>query len=117
MNTQRLRSLLRLTFGNRASQLYLALVTAAAIVSELMGTVTLSPFSGLLLIIAAFPALFVFLMANGLVSGWDAEPNGLFWLAWTLSVLVQAFFIGYLASRASRRARPARRPGPAPRWH
>ncbi|MEN2423352.1 hypothetical protein AABB02_35245 [Streptomyces rimosus] len=114
MNTQRLRSLLRLTFGNRASQLYLALVTAAAIATELLLDITLSPFSGLWVIIAAFPTFLVYVVADGAI--WAEGPDWLFWLVWTLSVLFQAFLLGCLASRASRPARPSEWRGPAPRW-
>ncbi|MFI0908766.1 SCO4225 family membrane protein [Streptomyces sioyaensis] len=95
MNSRRLKSIARLTFGNRASQIYLALVAAAAV--EFLVDHGTYPFAGILLLFVSMPTIFVFMGVEGL-SGLEV-PYGSTHAYVVASILIQSLLIGALASR------------------
>ncbi|MFF1422397.1 SCO4225 family membrane protein [Streptomyces sp. NPDC058280] len=97
MNALRLTALARLTFGNRASQIYLGLVAA---VTVFVAADTLfvhhedASFAGVWLFFLAAPAIFAFFMGGGLLGDAVAESAGFLYPALVLSVLLQSAALG-----------------------
>ncbi|MER6101650.1 hypothetical protein ABT115_04705 [Streptomyces sp. NPDC001832] len=98
INHQHLRALMRLTFGNFASLIYLGLVLAAAVfvtVDTLFVAHEDASFAGVWLFFLAAPTVFVFFIGSSL---WGAEAAGPAWsvyLALAMSVLLQSFALGW----------------------
>lgn len=95
MNSGRLTGLARLTFGNRASQVYLGLV-AAVTVFVVVDTrfVQDASFAGVWLFFVAAPTIFAFFLGGGLLGTAVVESAGFVYSALLLSVLIQAAAIG-----------------------
>nr|WP_307129066.1 hypothetical protein [Streptomyces sp. B1I3] len=116
MNNARLRKSARLTFGNAASRVYLALVAAAAVfvaVDTLFVAHDDASFAGVWLFFLAAPTVFVFLV-GGSVAGADAGgPAWFLYLGLVVSVLVQACALGWFSQllRGTGRGRSARPQG------
>ncbi|MFC9647057.1 MULTISPECIES: SCO4225 family membrane protein [unclassified Streptomyces] len=97
MNSGRLTGLARLTFGNRASQVYLGLVAAATVfvaVDTLLVQHQDASFAGVWLFFLAAPTIFAFFVGGGLLGDAVAESAGFLYPALVLSVLIQAAAIG-----------------------
>jgi hypothetical protein len=107
MNSRRLCSLVRLTVGNRVSQIYLALVAAVAVVTTVLMFVSQEALVMLWLGFLSLPTFAVLSLPNDLF--WDAtEPAWLLLIGLVASFLIQAFLLGCLA-RAVHRPGLARR--------
>lgn len=113
---QRLRTLVRLTFGNAASLIYLGIVAATAVfvtVDTLFVAHEDASFAGVWLFFLAAPTVFVFFV-GGSLWGEAGGPAWFFYLALVLSVLVQSFALGWfvrLMRGATGRTRSARPQG------
>ncbi|MGZ2357190.1 hypothetical protein LRE75_10960 [Streptomyces sp. 372A] len=109
------RALVRLTFGNAASLLYLGAVVAAAV---LVAADTLfiahedASFAGVWLFLLAAPAVFVFLLGSSAAGAESFGPAWFMYLALTVSVLVQSLALGWFVqlvrggARRNRTIRP-----------
>ncbi|MGC5345504.1 SCO4225 family membrane protein [Streptomyces sp. DT171] len=95
---RRLRTLVRLTFANPASMIYLGIVLATA------GFVTVdtlfvhhedASFAGVWLFFLAAPTVFVFLVGSSLGGAESGGPTWFLLLGLTVSVLVQSLAIGW----------------------
>ncbi|WP_411139223.1 SCO4225 family membrane protein [Streptomyces sp. C10] len=98
MNSGRLRSMARVTFGNRVSQAYLALIAVATVFLLLGGSVD-DP-AGFWVLLVAMPTILVMLLAEAVFSDFGSTPS---WIACTsavASVLIQSWFIGTIVSLA-----------------
>nr|WSZ94566.1 hypothetical protein OH820_01935 [Streptomyces sp. NBC_00857] len=99
MSPERLtgHALARLAFGNRASQVYLGLVAATAM---LVAADTLfvqhedASFAGVWLFFLAAPSIFAFFMGGGLLGDAVAGSAPFLYLALVLSVLIQSTALG-----------------------
>lgn len=98
MNSGRLRSIARVTFGNRVSQTYLALV-AVATIFLLLGGSTDSP-AGLPVLVVAMPTILIMLLAEALFSDFGSTPSWIACASAVASVLIQSWFIGTIVSLA-----------------
>ncbi|MEV7867507.1 hypothetical protein AB0P17_15705 [Streptomyces sp. NPDC088124] len=97
MVSGRLTGLARLAYGNRASQVYLALVAAAALfvtVDTLFVHHDDASFAGTWLFFLAAPTVFVFLIGGGMIGEGLAASSGFLYPALVLSVLIQSIAIG-----------------------
>ncbi|MFI5757185.1 SCO4225 family membrane protein [Streptomyces sp. NPDC051569] len=97
MNSRPLTGLARLTFGNRASQVYLGLVAAVAVfvaVDTLFVAHDDASFAGVWLFLLAAPTIFVFVLGGGLFGEALADSAGFLYPALVLSVLIQAAALG-----------------------
>lgn len=98
MTNQRLRGVVRLTFGNAASLIYLGVVAATVVfvtVDTLFVAHDDASFAGIWLFLLAAPTVFAFLAGSSM---WGAEAVGPDWymyLALVVSVLVQSFALGW----------------------
>ncbi|MEU8709231.1 hypothetical protein [Streptomyces sp. NPDC048565] len=110
---RQLRTAARLTFGNTASRIYLGLVLAAVVfvaVDMLFVTHEDASFSGVWVFFLAAPTVFVFLMGSSMAGADSGGPAWFIYLALLVSVLVQAFALGWfsqLVRGPSRRGRSA----------
>ena len=98
MNKQHLRTLARLTFGNAASLIYLGVVLATAVfvaVDTLLVPHEDASFAGVWLFLLAAPTVFVFFVGSELWGADAAGPAWFIYLALVVSVLVQAFALGW----------------------
>jgi hypothetical protein len=89
--------LLRLTFRNPASLVYLALVTVATLfvtVDMLFVTHDDASLAGVWLFLLAAPTVFVFLIGGELLASGVAESAGYLYPALVLSVLIQSYALG-----------------------
>ncbi|WP_406002279.1 SCO4225 family membrane protein [Streptomyces sp. NBC_00829] len=97
MNVQRLGATARLAFGNRASQVYLALV-AVATVYVTVDTVFVhhedASLAGVWLFLLASPTMFGFLMAARLFGDAVAGSAWFLYPALVASVLIQSLALG-----------------------
>lgn len=112
INNQRLRALMRLTFGNFASLIYLGLILAAAVfvtVNTLLVAHEDASFAGVWLFLLAAPTVFVFFIGSALWGAEDAGPAWFVYLALAMSVLLQSFALGWFVRlmRAGGRNRTA----------
>ncbi|WP_046506556.1 SCO4225 family membrane protein [Streptomyces odonnellii] len=92
-----LTTLVRLTFGNRASQAYLALVAATAVfvaVDTLLVHHQDASFAGVWLFFLAAPTVFVFFIGGELLGTTVADSAAFVYPALVLSVLIQAAALG-----------------------
>ncbi|HET6856338.1 MAG TPA: hypothetical protein VFH94_04485 [Streptomyces sp.] len=106
----RLHDLARLTFGNRASQVYLGLVAAIAVfvaVDTLFVTHEDASLAGVWLFTVAAPTAFVFLIAGTVVEPGVIESTSFMILTIALSVLIQSLALGLFARLLRGAARPA----------
>ncbi|MGQ4484985.1 SCO4225 family membrane protein [Streptomyces sp. SAS_281] len=107
------RALVRLTFGNAASLLYLGAVVAAAV---LVAADTLfiahedASFAGVWLFLLAAPAVFVFLLGSSAAGAESFGPAWFMYLALTVSVLVQSLALGWFVQLVRGGARRKIRP-------
>ncbi|MFF3342688.1 SCO4225 family membrane protein [Streptomyces flavidovirens] len=111
MTARRLRDIAHLTFRNPASLVYLALVAAAAVfvtVDTLFVTHEDASFAGLWLILLSAPTIFAFFIGGDLFGEGVTESAWFLYAALPLSVLIQAFALGWFV-RLLRGASP----GPA----
>ncbi|WNI26291.1 SCO4225 family membrane protein [Streptomyces sp. ITFR-16] len=117
MNHQHLRTLVRLTFGNAASLIYLGVVAATAVfvtVDTLFVAHEDASFAGVWLFFLAAPTVFLFFVGGSL---WGAESGGpawFFYLALVVSVLLQSLALGWfvrLVRGTTGRGRTARPQG------
>ncbi|WP_149180480.1 SCO4225 family membrane protein [Streptomyces sp. TRM49041] len=98
MNSQRLHSIARLTFGNRASQIYLALAAAAAVLWLLLGVAEpTDPFAGFWMFVVTLPTSLALAGAGSLF--FDAMPSWFLYTSVVASVLIQSLCLGALVSR------------------
>ncbi|MFJ1598892.1 SCO4225 family membrane protein [Streptomyces sp. NPDC088261] len=110
MNAGRLTGLARLTFGNRASQVYLGLVAA---VTVFVAADTLfvphqdASFAGVWLFFLAAPTVFVFFMDGGVFGDGVAGSAAFAYAALILSVLIQSAALGAFVRLLRDRPRPA----------
>ncbi|MEU2679327.1 hypothetical protein ABZ638_20825 [Streptomyces sp. NPDC007107] len=106
-DNQRLRTAARLTFGNTASRIYLGLVLAVAVfvaVDTLFVSHEDASFAGVWLFFLAAPTVFVFLLGSSMTGADSGGPAWFTYLALVVSVLVQAWALGWFS-------RLLRRPG------
>ncbi|AJT69949.1 hypothetical protein T261_8356 [Streptomyces lydicus] len=87
-----------MTFGNRVSQTYLALV-AVATIFLLLGGSTDSP-AGLPVLVVAMPTILIMLLAEALFSDFGSTPSWIACASAVASVLIQSWFIGTIVSLA-----------------
>ncbi|MFJ4923233.1 SCO4225 family membrane protein [Streptomyces sp. NPDC088725] len=110
MITARLTALARLTFGNRASQIYLGLVVAAAV---LVAVDTLfvhhedASFAGVWLFFLAAPTVFLFFAGGGLLGDAIAGSSAYLYIGLVLSVLIQSAALGAFVRLLRGGGRPA----------
>ncbi|MEU4495896.1 hypothetical protein AB0F96_21165 [Streptomyces sp. NPDC023998] len=97
MNSERLGTLKRLTFGNRASQVYLALVAVATLYVTI-DTVFVhhedASFAGIWLFLLASPVMFAFLMLGELFGDAVSGSAPYLYTALVVSVLIQSLALG-----------------------
>lgn len=108
MNKQQLRAAMRLTFGNPASLIYLGLVLAAAVfvtVDTLFVAHEDASFAGVWLLFLAAPTVFLFLMGSSVAGGDAGGPAWFMVVALIVSVLVQAFALGWFTRLVRRGGR------------
>jgi len=111
---QWLRTAARFTFGNTASRIYLGLVLAVAAfvaVDILFVPHEDASFAGVWLFFMAAPTVFAFLLGSSLASPDAGVPAWFVHLALVLSVLVQAWALGWFSQllrgpRTGRSAHP-----------
>lgn len=113
---QQLRTAARLTFGNTASRIYLGLVLAVALfvaVDTLFVSHDDASFAGVWLFFLTAPTVFVFLLGSSMTGADAGGPIWFVYLALIVSVLVQAFALGWFSRllRGSHRGRSARPQG------
>ncbi|MFD3610850.1 SCO4225 family membrane protein [Streptomyces atroolivaceus] len=111
-NNPQLRTLIRLTFGNTASRIYLGLVLAAAVfvaVDTLFVSHDDASFAGVWLFFLAAPTVFLFLLGGAMTGADTAGPAWFVYLSLVVSVLVQACALGWFSRlvRGPRRGRSA----------
>lgn len=97
MTSRHTANLVRLTFTNRASLTYLAVVAAAAVfvaVDTLFVHREDASFAGVWLFLLAAPTVFVFLMAGSLFGDALAGSAWFLYPALLLSVLLQSLVLG-----------------------
>ncbi|MEK8142118.1 hypothetical protein NKH18_04530 [Streptomyces sp. M10(2022)] len=100
MNTRQLGASIRMAFGNPASLIYLGLVLAATVfvaVDTLFVTHEDASFAGVWLFFLAAPTVFVFLIGSSLAGADVGGPAWFVYLALAVSVLAQAFTLGWFA--------------------
>lgn len=108
----RLTALARLTFGNRASQVYLAVVAVVAVyvlVDTLLVQHDDASFAGVWLFLLAAPTIFALMAAASLFGDSLMESAAFLYPALVVSVLIQALAIGLfvrLLTGGTRAARP-----------
>jgi hypothetical protein len=114
MNKQRLRTSIRLTFGNPVSLGYLALVLAATVfvaVDTLFVAHEDASFAGVWLFFLAAPTVFAFFVGSSLAGSDGLGPAWFVYLALVVSVVVQAFVLGWFTRLVRRGGRgPAAHP-------
>ncbi|MFF3751778.1 SCO4225 family membrane protein [Streptomyces sp. NPDC002018] len=107
-----LTTLARLTFGNRASQIYLGLVavtTAFVTIDTLFVDHQDASFAGVWLFFLAAPTIFVFFIGGELLGGTFADSAAFVYPALVLSVLIQAAALGgFVRLFRDRPGRPSR---------
>jgi hypothetical protein len=99
----------KLTFGNRASQVYLGLVGAATVfvaVDTLLVQHEDASFAGVWLFFLAAPTVFAFLMGGGVLGDAVAESAPFVYSALVLSVLIQSAALGAFVRLLRDRPRP-----------
>ncbi|MEU3183778.1 hypothetical protein ABZ707_06110 [Streptomyces sp. NPDC006923] len=97
MISERLTGLARLTFGNRASQVYLGVVAAVAVfvaIDTLLVRHDDASFAGVWLFFVAAPTVFGFFVGGGLFSESVLDSGPFLGTALVLSVLIQAAALG-----------------------
>ncbi|MET8710864.1 SCO4225 family membrane protein [Streptomyces californicus] len=107
-----LNTVVRLTFRNRASQIYLGLVVAAALfvaVDTLFVTHEDASFAGVWLFLLAAPAVVLFFVGGSLAGAGAGGPTWYLVLALVVSVLIQSLALGWFV----RLVRHAGSPGTA----
>ncbi|MEU0375098.1 hypothetical protein ABZ070_33930 [Streptomyces sp. NPDC006283] len=108
----RLTTLVRLAFGNRAAQGYLALVAVAAVyvaVDTLFVHHEDASFAGIWLFLLTAPTIFGFMAVGTLIGDTVTESAAFLYPALVLSVLIQAMALGLfvrLLTGGQRAARP-----------
>ncbi|MER8000808.1 hypothetical protein [Streptomyces sp. NPDC095613] len=110
MKSERLTGLARLTFGNRASQVYLGLVVAVAVwvgIDTLFVAHEDASLAGVWLGFLAAPTFFAFYLGGDLLGEAVAESSPFFYSALVLSVLIQAAAIGAFVRLLRHRPRTA----------
>ncbi|MEW1720476.1 hypothetical protein [Streptomyces sp. NPDC093109] len=111
MISGRLATLARLTFGNRASQVYLGLVlmTAALLAYDLaLAHHADATLSGMPLLLLAAPTVFGFLAAGGMFGDAVTESAAFLYPVLVLSVLIQSAALGALVRLPRRSGRTTR---------
>ncbi|AXG76525.1 SCO4225 family membrane protein [Streptomyces paludis] len=111
MISGRLSTLARLTFGNRASQVYLGLVLMTAAFLSYDLAFTHHPdatFAGVPLLLLAVPTVLGFLAAGGVFGDAVTESAAFLYPALVLSVLIQSAALGALVRLLRRPGQPAR---------
>ncbi|MFF2523115.1 SCO4225 family membrane protein [Streptomyces liangshanensis] len=110
MTSGRLTALARLTFGNRASQVYLGLVAATTVfvaVDTLFVHHQDASFAGIWLFFLAAPTVFLFFVGGGVLGDGVAGSAAYLYAALVLSVLVQSAALGAFVRLLRDRPRPA----------
>ncbi|MFJ8074189.1 SCO4225 family membrane protein [Streptomyces sp. NPDC096176] len=108
----RLTTLARLAFGNRAAQAYLALVAVAAVYVAIDTAFVHhedASFAGIWLFLLAAPTIFGFMAVGTLLGDTVAESAAFLYPALALSVLIQALALGLfvrMLTGGQRAARP-----------
>ncbi|MGW2474351.1 SCO4225 family membrane protein [Streptomyces sp. NPDC001665] len=111
VNQRTIRTLVRLTFGNAASLLYLGAVAAAAVfvtVDTLLVGHADASFAGVWLFLLAAPTVFLFLLGGSLAGAESFGPAWFMYLALTVSVLLQSLALGSFVRPARGGARRSR---------
>ncbi|MEV0779910.1 hypothetical protein [Streptomyces sp. NPDC050428] len=106
----------RLVYGNRASQIYLALVAAAAVLVTVDTQFVHqddASLAGVWLFFLAAPTVFLFFVGGSLVGDSFASSSGFGYVALIASVLIQAAAIGAFVRVLGDRAGHARTPSEA----
>ncbi|MFI2781167.1 SCO4225 family membrane protein [Streptomyces sp. ALB3] len=112
---KQLRTLVRLTFGNAASRIYLGLVLAVAVlvaVDTLFVSHDDASLSGVWLFLLAAPTVVVFLVGGSMAGADAGGPAWFLHAALVVSVLVQACALGWFSRLLSG---PRRGRSPRPR--
>lgn len=102
----------RLVYGNRASQIYLALVAAAAVFVAVMLFVHDgdASFAGVWLFFLAAPTIFLFFAGGSMIGDSLASSSAFGYVALIASILIQAAAIGAFTRLLSDRTGHARTP-------
>lgn len=109
MTSRRLSGLAQLTFGNRASQVYLGLVAAVAVfvaVDTLFVHHDDASMAGVWLYFLAAPTVFAFLMSEAVFGEAVVESAAFGYTTLLLSVLIQSAALGAFVRLLRDRPRP-----------
>lgn len=100
LTKQHVRGLIRLTFGNAASLIYLGVVLATTVfvaVDTLFVSHEDASFAGVWLFLLAAPTVFVFLVGSSMLGAESMGPDWFVYVALVVSVLVQSLALGWFA--------------------
>ncbi|WP_434587696.1 SCO4225 family membrane protein [Streptomyces sp. A5-4] len=108
---QRLHDLVRLTFRNRASLVYLSVVAATAVfvaIDTLFVTHEDASLAGVWLLLLAAPTIFAFFIGGSMFGEAVTGSGAFLYIALVLSVLIQSLALGLFVRLLRGAASPAR---------